>query len=221
MKNRNARLRKIDLNEMRKLLDCNSIITTRMKAQQLVDKVIKANGLQLQNVSSAEVQLILTEQLLHMIREAREFGLLDEYGEEAYVPISKAVEVMEILSEDKDLVLVNSGMTNSQYLVARAIGCYDYMVYFEDGDHSPFTQYAFLIEQRFKAAFTSMDHRSFSRLTRNQRFKVMEYMQAEVSQFRKCYDTWYVSDTTERDNMLREYISKTYPELKSKFETVI
>ena len=66
-----------------------------------------------------------------------------------------------------------------------------------------------------------MDHRSFSRLTRNQRFKVMEYMSEEVSRFRKCYDTWYVSDAAERDNMLREYISKTYPELKSKFETII
>lgn len=221
MKNRNARLRKIDLNEMRKLTNCSSMITTRMKAQQLVDKVVRANGIQLQNVSSAEVQLILTEQLLSMIQDARDFGLLDEYGEEAYVPISRAIEVMEILSEDKDLTLVNSTMNNSQYLIARAIGCYDYMVYFEDGDHAPFTQYSFLIEQRFKAAFTSLDHRSFSRLTRNQRFKVMEYMQAEVSQFRKCYDTWYVSDAADREDRLKEYIAKTYPELKSKFETII
>lgn len=215
------RLKKIDLNEMREILSCPTLITTRMKAQQIVDKVVKANGLQLQNLSSTEIQFILTDQLLRMIMRARDFGLLDEPGEEAYVPISRAVEVMTILSEEQKLLLVNSAMTNSQYLFARALGCYDYITYFEEADYNSSTQYAFMIEPRFKSVFAPIDYRSFSRLNRNQRMQVIDYMREEVKEFRKSYDTWYVSDMTERDKALREYISDTYPELKSKFETVI
>ena len=216
------RLKKIDLNEMREILSCPTLITTRMKAQQIVDKVVKANGLQLQNLSSAEIQFILTDQLLRMIMRARDFGLLDEPGEEAYVPISRAVEVMTILSEEQKLLLVNSAMTNSQYLFARALGCYDYITYFEEAEYNPSTQYVFMIESRFKAVFQPIDYRSFSRLSRNQRMKVMDYMKEEVSEFRKSYDTWYLNSSKEdRDKALRSYITKTYPELQTKFETVI
>lgn len=215
------RLKKIDLNEMREILSCPTLITTRMKAQQIVDKVVKANGLQLQNLSSAEIQFILTNQLLRMITQARDFGLLDEPGEEAYVPISRAAEVMTILSKEQSLLLVNSAMTNSQYLFARALGCYDYIAYFEEAEYNRSTQYAFMIESRFKAVFEPIDYRSFSRLSRNQRMKVIDYMKEEVSEFRKIYDTWYVSDVAERDERLREYIAETYPELATKFETVI
>lgn len=216
------RLKKIDLNEMREILSCPTLITTRMKAQQIVDKVVKANGLQLQNLSSAEIQFILTNQLLRMITQARDFGLLDEPGEEAYVPISRAAEVMTILSKEQNLLLVSSGLNDSQYLFARALGCYDYMIYFETADYDASTQYSFMIEPRFKSVFAPIDYRSFSRLNRNQRMQVMDYMRDEVQAFIKSYDTWHVnSSEADRDKALRAYIAKTYPELQTKFETVI
>lgn len=217
-----ARVKKIDLHEMREILERDTLITTRMKPQQIVDKVVKANGLQLQNLSAAEVQFILSNQLLMMIMKARDFGLLDEPGEEAYVPISRATEVMQILSKEQNLLLVSSGLNDSQYLFARALGCYDYMIYFETADYDPSTQYSFMIEPRFKSVFAPIDYRSFSRLNRNQRMQVMDYMRDEVQAFIKSYDTWYVnSSKADRDKALRAYIAKTYPELQTKFETVI
>ena len=217
-----TRVKKIDLHKMREILECDTLITTQMKPQQIVDKVVKSNGLQLQNLSAAEVQFILSNQLLTMTMKARDFGLLGESGEEAYVPISRAKEVMQILSKEQKLLLVSSGLNDSQYLFARALGCYDYMLYFETADYDPSTQYSFMIEPRFKSVFTPIDHRSFSRLTRNQRMQVMDYMREEVQEFRKSYDTWYLNSSKEdRDKALRSYITKKYPELQTKFETVI